>query len=610
VLALVILSPQAGAHIVREAPWDPVAAAYLDAIFITSLDPIDWQAVADRYNSPGGDRAVLVRLAAVAPDAAAELEQAIEQRDAARLRAASTRAMSVATREALAAASSALGTPGQAQAHLARAQELFRAFDRFIREADPEAYRQIGAAWLELTSEVGTAGIGNAARRAADRDRFAAAARTITEFLAASYEAPRPPGARAPGPVPPSGRGADASWQPAPWLPPGAFVLDQEPLPRLLLGFEAQGVDERKLPLVAYGDMLFDSPELFGEPARGLGIACSSCHNRGEANRQLFIPGLSRRAGGVDVDSAFFNPIANDHIFDPVDTPSLRGIRYTAPYGRDGRIASLREFVATVIVTEFGGPEPTPFMLDALVAYLNQFEFLPAPYLDRDGRLNDKASASAKRGEELFHRPFAQMGDRSCASCHLPSALFLDGKRHDVGSGGAALPFPGAVFDTPTLLGAAHTAPYFHDGSLATLADVVAWFDERFGLGLNAGEKSDLAAYLEAIGTAEEPYQEFAGKSTRFRLDFQENSVFASTLDALIPRRDRFHALLLIRSVAGDLRLDASAITDVRLQPRVYELAERLERVGAAIRDERWDDAAKEWSAYKAIEKSYEDELY
>ncbi|HEX9836409.1 MAG TPA: hypothetical protein VGB90_06105, partial [Alphaproteobacteria bacterium] len=251
-LALVILSPPAGAHIVREAPWDPVAAAYLDAIFITSLDPIDWQAVADRYKSPGGDRAVLVRLAAVAPDAAAELEQAIEHRDAARLRAASTRAMSVATREALAAASSALGTPGQAQTHLARAQELFRAFDRFVREADPEAYRQIGAAWLELTSEVGTAGIGAAARRAADRDRFAAAARTITEFLTASYEAPHPPGARLPGPVPPSGRGADASWQPAPWLPPGAFVLDQEPLPRLLLGFEAHGVDERKLPLVAY----------------------------------------------------------------------------------------------------------------------------------------------------------------------------------------------------------------------------------------------------------------------------------------------------------------------------------------------------------------------
>jgi cytochrome c peroxidase len=495
-------------------------------------------------------------------------------------------------------------------AHVTRAQALYRVFERFIREADPDAYTRLGQAWLELTTEAGPAGIGAAARRTSDRDRFGAAAREIGEFLVTSYEAPRAPGARLPGPVPPTGRGADASWQPAPWLPPGAFVLDQEPLPRLLLGFEAQGVDERKLPLVAYGDMLFDSPELFGEPARSLGIACSSCHNRGEANRQLFIPGLSRRPGGVDVDSAFFNGIANDHIFDPVDTPSLRGIRYTAPYGRDGRIASLREFVATVIVTEFGGPEPTPFMLDALVAYLNQFEFLPAPHLDRDGRLNDTAPAAAKRGEALFHRPFAQMGDRSCASCHIPSALFLDGKRHDIGSGGVSFPFPGSLFDTPTLLGAAHTAPYFHDGSLATLGDAVAWFDARFGLGLNAGEKSDLTAYLEAVGTAVEPYQEFAGKKTRFRLDFEENSVFASTLDTLIPRRDRFHALLLIRSVAGDLRLDASAITDVRLQPRVYELADRLEQVGAAIRDERWDDAASEWSAYKAIEKSYEDELY
>ncbi len=53
-----------------------------------------------------------------------------------------------------------------------------------------------------------------------------------------------------------------------------------------------------------------------------------------------------------------------------VDTPSLRGVRLTAPYGRDGRIATLREFARHVIVNEFAGDEPAPRVLDALVAYM------------------------------------------------------------------------------------------------------------------------------------------------------------------------------------------------------------------------------------------------
>ena len=58
-----------------------------------------------------------------------------------------------------------------------------------------------------------------------------------------------------------------------------------------------------------------------------------------------------------------------------------------------------------MIVGEFAGPEPSPFMLDALVAYMNEFDFLPAPLLYRDGRLNAKASVAALRGEAIFNRP-------------------------------------------------------------------------------------------------------------------------------------------------------------------------------------------------------------
>ena len=151
-------------------------------------------------------------------------------------------------------------------------------------------------------------------------------------------------------------------------------------------------------------------------------------------------------------------------------------------------MASLREFTRGVIVGELGGPEPSPLMLDALVAYMTEFDFLPAPLLARDGTLNDRASAAAGRGEAIFNRPFARMAGRSCAACHIPDGNFVDGRRHDIGSVAPSSPHArDGALDTPTLLGIVHTPPYFHDGSLPTLAAVVDWFDRRYRLGLDRG---------------------------------------------------------------------------------------------------------------------------
>ena len=127
-----------------------------------------------------------------------------------------------------------------------------------------------------------------------------------------------------------------------------------------MLNFEEQGIDETDLPLIAYGDMLFDSAEIFGNPARDLGVACSTCHNRSDINQRFFIPGVSHQPGAADVDGAFFNPMFNDRRTDPIDIPSLRGLRFTGPYGRDGRFASLRDFTRNVIVNEFAGESRRP----------------------------------------------------------------------------------------------------------------------------------------------------------------------------------------------------------------------------------------------------------
>ena len=152
-----------------------------------------------------------------------------------------------------------------------------------------------------------------------------------------------------------------------------------------------------------------------------------------------------------------------------------------------------------VIVNEFGRPEPSPRLVDAITAYMEQIDLLPNPKLKSDGQLSDAAEPAARRGEVPFNRSFPQMGNQSCASCHHPSALFVDHLQHYIGTGGA--------FKTQTLLNADFTAPYFHDDRYATFGQVVEYFDGYYKLGLTVGDKSDLVAYLQAVGDGEQPFE-------------------------------------------------------------------------------------------------------
>ena len=69
-----------------------------------------------------------------------------------------------------------------------------------------------------------------------------------------------------------------------------------------------------------------------------------------------------------------------------------------------------------------------------------------------------------------------------------PGRALITGKWADVGK-----------FKGPILRGLAARAPYFHNGSAATLADVVDFYDRRFGIGLSEREKADLAAFLGTL---------------------------------------------------------------------------------------------------------------
>ena len=69
-----------------------------------------------------------------------------------------------------------------------------------------------------------------------------------------------------------------------------------------------------------------------------------------------------------------------------------------------------------------------------------------------------------------------------------PGRALITGKWKDVGR-----------FKGPVLRGLAGRAPYFHNGSAATLADTVNFYDQRFELHLTPQQKSDLVAFLRAL---------------------------------------------------------------------------------------------------------------
>jgi cytochrome c peroxidase len=54
-------------------------------------------------------------------------------------------------------------------------------------------------------------------------------------------------------------------------------------------------------------------------------------------------------------------------------------------------------------------------------------------------------------------------------------------------------------FKGPILRGLSARAPYFHNGSAATLTDVVNFYDQRFGLHLTDQQKADLVAFLKTL---------------------------------------------------------------------------------------------------------------
>jgi cytochrome c peroxidase len=375
-------------------------------------------------------------------------------------------------------------------------------------------------------------------------------------------------------------------------LLPAGTELGEEAFDQPREVFRSESSGGRKSYLVNMGDVAFSSPLTLGGPARSAGISCNTCHVNGTTNPRLYIPGLSTQPGNFDTTGHLFNPKTDNGVLDPLTIPSLRGAHLLAPYGHDGRTLSLRDFVHNVIVNEFAGPEPSSEILDAIVAYIEDIDFVPNRRLGAAGKLTGPLSDSEKRGETLFHQPFPHDPTLSCAACHVPTGAFVDHRQHDVGSGG--------LFKTPTLLNANFNAPYFHDGRYTSYAQVVGHFDRTFYLGLSVQDRQDLVAYLQAIGDGEQALlPDNAG--TRIR----EISDFLSVLDTAIPERNVAVATMTLDTIDRELRdlteqfperknSIVSAGVEQRGQARsaLKYLVLSLHQINNAMRSGHFDEAA------------------
>jgi YVTN family beta-propeller protein len=200
--------------------------------------------------------------------------------------------------------------------------------------------------------------------------------------------------------------------------------------------------------------------------------SCASCH-----------PGDGR------VDALNWD-LLNDGIGNPKNNKSLLLSHRTPPAMsmgvRDDAKAAVRAGIRHILFTV--QPEEVATSIDE---YLMALKPVPSPRLVK-GRLSDQA----KRGEKLFKD--AKVG---CASCH-PAELLTDLQHYDVGTLGK-FDKPTDTFDTPTLVEAWRTAPYLHDGSVATIQEVLTTKNAQDRHGktshLSKEQIADLAEYILSL---------------------------------------------------------------------------------------------------------------
>ncbi len=260
-----------------------------------------------------------------------------------------------------------------------------------------------------------------------------------------------------------------------------------------------------------------------------LGVTCALCHSTVDDS---VMPGIGRRKDGwpnrdlnvgaiialspalpADKKAVYesWGPGKYDPRFNldgkntPLVIPPAYGLAQikNETYTAEGPISYWNAYVA---VTQMGGqgnfsdprlaidvkhsPDMVTPKLGALRAYQHSLPAPPPPPASFD-------AAVAERGRAVF--------DRTCSNCHV-GATGTDnngGKMHaaeETGVDGAyAARTANKAYRTTPLRALWQHPPYFHDGSAATLTDVVAHYNRVRTLALTADQQRDLVEYLKSL---------------------------------------------------------------------------------------------------------------
>jgi cytochrome c5 len=260
-----------------------------------------------------------------------------------------------------------------------------------------------------------------------------------------------------------------------------------------------------------------------------LGVTCALCHSTVDNS---VMPGIGRRMDGwpnrdlnpgaiialspalpADKKAVYnswgpgkYDPRYNhDGKSTPLVLPPAYGLAQITneTYTAEGPISYWNGYVA---VTQMGGqgnfsderlgiavshtPDLVTSKLPALRVYQHSLPTPPPPAGSFDATV-------AARGRTVF--------DQTCASCHVGGSGTDNnsGKLHapaETGVDGAyAARTANKAYRTTPLRGLWQHPPYFHDGSAATLADVVTHYNRVRNLGLTAEQQRDLVEYLKSL---------------------------------------------------------------------------------------------------------------
>ena len=325
--------------------------------------------------------------------------------------------------------------------------------------------------------------------------------------------------------------------------------------PRLPLGLsqgssQITGLDENPLTRakIELGRQLYFDTRLSVDST----VSCASCHDpsMGYTAQTKTGIGIKGQAGGRNSPVSFNRILSDKQFWDgragsleaqaigPIENPIEMGFTHE---GVVKRLASIPVYAKQF--EKIFGSVTIEAVGQAIAAFERVIVTAPSPYdyneqwrafknlepedleddpelakLYADAAAGVKAhpmSESAKRGREIF---FTEKGN--CTACHVGANLAdekyhnigvgMDEEDHDIGRHAVSKDDVDiGAFKTPTIRNVALTAPYMHDGSVATLEEVVEWYDKGGHpskhlstkikpLNLNDAEEADLVEFMKA----------------------------------------------------------------------------------------------------------------